>query len=715
MIMSAASIIDHEYTIPEMGDCRVFHADKYRVCVEKVTDRKVFKSFEADDFYSFVDSKIIRPKPSVNDEFQLSEKMYREIDKREPVLSALKTLKDGGCAPTSAKTYERLCKYLKAEYGDSYRIYAKSTVSQWWRSFQKAFFCVARSLYKGGIKTKRLTEHQENLIFKHLENTFLTDKSQCRTVKGAYRDYQNDPTLKDDPALKEDPKLETGPVSYSTFNRRWLEITDIIKTLSPNTSEQEKRRAFYKLKGKFVLNHILERVEIDATVYDLSLIDENGDVTEKVQIFAAIDCYSRYPLAIIIKFGSGESSEDYQKLLREMVFGTRAGLKANGIPFTIIADNGPGTKSLTTREVMRNAKIDYKTLPPHTPWGKGFVERFFWAFETGFLQEQPYSYINKKGLKVHGKGVPGYRCSADKGNGEKPYKLRAAITIAEFERRMDLYLKHYVNEPKNGLNGRTPQQVWNESSADLNFTNNIADEAQFNHAFMLPHDGKSRQIYKDGSVYFDNSYYTHPDLQRLRNDLKDGTSEKVMVNIHYSIFDVRTIKLVAQSPDGDGYVVMYLKRLNSLDLEDAVPYGTSTPEKVVELPQEEVEGERPITVAQRKKEKKAEENAKKGKSKTKTKRKKTKRQSGVEVPVHNLDKHPHVDLAKLLKDGNKHLPRTVFDEDEDLDQDDEEENELQMKIYTKDDQADLFGLLTDNEPDLPNENDDTSPKKWTRK
>jgi hypothetical protein len=447
------------------------------------------------------------------------------------------------------------------------------------------------------------------------------------------------------------------------------------------------------------------------------LIDENGNPTQTIQIFAAIDCHSWYPLAVIIKFGPGESSEDYQRLLREMVNGTRPSLNANGIPFLVVADNGGGTRSQVTREVFRNAKIDYKTLPPHTPWGKGFVERFFGYFEKDFLQEQPYSYIDKKGNKVTGKGVPGYLCDSDDYRGHKPSAQRAAVTVSEFIRRMDLFLSEFVNAAREGLDGRTSQQVWDESSAELNFTNNIQDEAQFNHAFMLPHKGVSRQLNSNGSVYFDNSYYEHPELFSLYHKLNIIGADKIYVDIHYSIFDVRVIKVVVKSPDSEGFIVIYGNRINSQGVEHEVPYKTSSPKKIKRVQRDVVESERPVTAVERRKEAKAIEDAKKAKPKNKKKDKKTKPQNGIKVPIHNLDEKPIVDLAKLIKNGNKHLPRTVYDEiDSDIGLDtQEEENKLEMKVYTKDDQADLFKVHTENKPDEFNQANNSKPKKWPKK
>ncbi|SFD66986.1 hypothetical protein [Pseudoalteromonas denitrificans] len=565
---AATSLLMREFEIPEKGLCRVIQEKNGKLGFEEVANPLNGFYVKRDTFIADLNDDVVLSKPAANDEYQITPRVKRHIKKRTNSLLMMEVLDNLDYKPASKDTYKEFKLRMKEEYGDSCKIPGFSTLCGWWCDYRRANWDIARSIGVDPVASKRISEDQEKLIFKHLEIAFLTKNNGGKSLIDAHEDFKHDPEV----AL-----LKEKPVSYSTFNRRRKEILKIVEIMATGTPE-EKLAAAKRYKGKLKIDRILERVEQDASRYNLSLLFDDGTPTEGVQIFGAVDCNSEYPLGIKVKFGKGESSADYQALFREVITGTRSGLKANGIPYMIVGDNSGGANSSVTREVYKNAEVKYHTLPPHMPWGKGYIEGFFQIFETGFLQGFKYWYTNKQGEKVEGRGIPGYLSDKEDYRQHPTMKARASMKVSEFFRVLDVYLHQYVNTAKKSLGGKTPQQVWNECNAAQNLPRLTVDN--MNYAFMVTDTAVTQKLYPDGRVYFDNAYYQNEDLKQLHDELFNKGMSEVKVDICHSRFDVRQVKVIAQNPNGEGSVVTYPDRCTNADMDVEIPHGTDKPPKI---------------------------------------------------------------------------------------------------------------------------------------
>jgi len=564
---SRPSLKNREFDIPNHGLCRVIHDKNGKIGFEEIANKQNAYFVSHDVFISDLSNDVITAAPAANDEVILTKRIKRHVEKREHTLNILEELVINGHKATSEITYELLKQQLLKLYGETETIWAHSTICEWWRNYKKPRN-IAKSVGQDPVVSKRTSERQEDLIFKHLETVFLTKDNFSDSVTEAYKSFSRDEYFENS---------DEEPASYSTFIRRRNDILEVIKVFAIG-SDAEKRRKTYRYKGKMKVERVLERVEQDASPYNLSLLDDNGKPTEGVQIFAAVDCKSGYPMGVNVKFGKGESSQDYQLLFREIITGTRPTLNANGIPYCIVGDNSGGARAENTREVYHNSKVKYYTLSPHTPWGKGHIEGLFNIWERDFLRNFSFVYTDAKGNKIQGKGIPGYLPDSEDFRVHKSMKDRAVMKVSEFFRALDIYLKQYINTPQRDFGGRTPQQIWNEGIAEQNPPKLTVND--LNYAFMLSSTSVERKLYETGTVYFDNAYYQHEELKDLHNELSTKGHKEIIVNVYHSRWDVRTIKVVGQNPTGQGTVVIYPERITHLEMDSEIPLGTDKPVKV---------------------------------------------------------------------------------------------------------------------------------------
>ncbi|AAZ24935.1 hypothetical protein [Colwellia psychrerythraea] len=583
-----------EFNIPNHGLCRVIQDKNEKIGFEEVANTQNAYYVSRDYFTSNLNDDVITAAPAANDEVILTNRIKRHVEKRKHTLNILEELVINGHKATSEITYELLKQQLLKLYGETETIWAHSTVCEWWREYKKTKN-IAKSVGQDPVVRKRISERQEELIFKHLETVFLTKDTFSDSVSEAHSSYSKDEYFENS---------DEEPVSYSTFIRRRNEILDVIKVFATG-SDAEKRRKAYRYKGKMKVERVLERVEQDASPYNLSLLDDNGKTTEGVQLFAAVDCKSNYPMGVYVKFGKGESSEDYQRLFREIITGTCPTLNANGIPYCIVGDNSGGARATNTREVYHNSKVKYHTLSPHTPWGKGHIEGLFNIWEKNFFRNFSHVYTDTKGNKVQVTGIPGYLPDSEDYRVHKTQKDRAVMKKSEFLRCLNIYLSQYINTTQPELGGRTPQQVWNEGIAEQNPPKLTVND--LNYAFMLSSTSVDRTLYETGTVYFDNAFYQHEELKDLHNELSTKGHKEIIVNVYHSRWDVRTIKVVGQNPTGQGTVVIYPERITHLEMDSEIPFGTDKPVKVEKPYFPPTETDAPLDKKKKEKKNKAEE------------------------------------------------------------------------------------------------------------
>jgi putative transposase len=142
---------------------------------------------------------------------------------------------------------------------------------------------------------------------------------------------------------------------------------------------------------------ILERVEIDHTLLDLFLVDEEDRLPiGRPTLTYTLDVCSGFPLGMFVSFEPPSYRAVMSCLLHAILpkpdpvelYETTHPWEAYGLPEKLVVDNGPEFIGYDLENACAHLGIILEQVPVKTPWFKGSVERFFRTNNTG-----TYSYV----------------------------------------------------------------------------------------------------------------------------------------------------------------------------------------------------------------------------------------------------------------------------------------------------------------------------------
>jgi hypothetical protein len=167
---------------------------------------------------------------------------------------------------------------------------------------------------------------------------------------------------------------------------------------------------------------------VDATVCDIYLVNESGQVVGRPILTACVDAYSGICMGYSLGWEGGVYSirdmtlniiEDKEKLcLKHGIHIDEAAWPVNKLPGRIISDQGSEYIGYTFEQIVELG-VTLENLPPYRPDLKGPIEKFFDVIQG----------LYKKNLK--GKGViePDFQ-----ERGAHDYRKDACITMQNFEK-----------------------------------------------------------------------------------------------------------------------------------------------------------------------------------------------------------------------------------------------------------------------------------------
>lgn len=167
---------------------------------------------------------------------------------------------------------------------------------------------------------------------------------------------------------------------------------------------------------------------VDATVCDIYLVNESGQVVGRPILTACVDAYSGICMGYSLGWEGGVYSirdmtlniiEDKEKLcLKHGIHIDEAAWPVNKLPGRIISDQGSEYIGYTFEQIAELG-VTLENLPPYRPDLKGPIEKFFDVIQN----------LYKKNLK--GKGViePDFQ-----ERGAHDYRKEACITMQNFEK-----------------------------------------------------------------------------------------------------------------------------------------------------------------------------------------------------------------------------------------------------------------------------------------
>lgn len=188
--------------------------------------------------------------------------------------------------------------------------------------------------------------------------------------------------------------LDLPEITLQSFYLRYRKISPYQKKVN----ELGKFRAdkeFRQLKSGQVLNRILEVVEIDHTILDIHLIDEDtGTVVGRPTITIVVDVYSKSILGFYIGF-MPPSLLTVKKALKHAIL-PKTYVKekypqivnewfCHGLPELITSDNGKEFDADNLEGILADLLVNFKKNPTASPWYKGTVERVIGVINKRFL------------------------------------------------------------------------------------------------------------------------------------------------------------------------------------------------------------------------------------------------------------------------------------------------------------------------------------------
>ncbi len=201
----------------------------------------------------------------------------------------------------------------------------------------------------------------------------------------------------------------------------------------------------------------LERVELDHTVLDLIVVDEEDRLPiGRPTVTLALDAYSGLPAGMHVGFESAGYGAAMRCLLHAILpkedvqarYGTKNGWLVYGLPETLVVDREPHLVSGDLADACGQLGIYLDPTPVRRPWFKGAIERQFRTQNTGL---------------VH--GLPGTTFSNVLARGEYDAEGMACIALTRFREILHVYLLDVYGQEWNRGVGGVPAQRWAAATA----------------------------------------------------------------------------------------------------------------------------------------------------------------------------------------------------------------------------------------------------------
>ncbi|KAB8144892.1 DDE-type integrase/transposase/recombinase [Chloroflexia bacterium SDU3-3] len=345
-------------------------------------------------------------------------------------------------------------------------------------------------------------------------------KPQYRTAQDVYFMIIN--RLRDENALRS-PSEQLVPPSPSTLYRR-IQATGIQTVLRRRASRKELQTDAPVAQGPQP-TRILERVEIDHTLLDVFIVDEEDRLPiGRPTLTYALDVYTGFPFGFYLGF-EPPSYRTISSCLQHGIlpkadtsqcYETKNSWLAYGLPELLVIDNGKEFIGQDLEHACAQLGIILERMPVHTPWFKGSIERFFRTNNTGLIHT-----------------LPGTTFSNMIDRGDYNVFAHACLPLNTLLKILHIFLLDiYAQRWHDGIGG-IPAKRWAESVANgfIPSLHNNAEEVR-----LLLQPNETRTLQRHG-IDFESLVYQSPDIAQMRSVLGSGTT----VAIKYDPADLRAI------------------------------------------------------------------------------------------------------------------------------------------------------------------------------
>jgi len=278
--------------------------------------------------------------------------------------------------------------------------------------------------------------------------------------------------------------------------------------------------AFRGVLGQSVAQAPLERAEIDHTLLDLMVVDDqSGLPLGRPSVTACIDCYTRCILGIYIGFNP-PSYQSVAACLKDC-FLPKVNLKrdypgivnewpAYGVMHNLVVDGGLEFYSASLEQVCLSLNINWIAAPRRTAWFKGKIERFLGTMNRAVAQ-----------------GVPGTTFSNIFEKGDYNPAKHAVITLSTLRKVVRMWIADVYHQQVHRSLQTTPANMWTSSINPEDIR--LPDETT--QLDVVMGRVESRSLTHKG-IEFEGLFYNSPELIELRR--KEGANLTVEIRMNES-------------------------------------------------------------------------------------------------------------------------------------------------------------------------------------
>lgn len=378
----------------------------------------------------------------------LSDKQLKDIEYRKEVINLL-TETDKNRVTTVA-TWESAKpiwdRDFKAKH-DGRDFPSRPTAARWNERYKNSGYNNLSLLnnYTGAQgRNSTISEDIYQLMYAVIDEYVLCD-TPC-SIPQAYAHFQAEYEK-----LGFDRTCPTLPIMYGVYNDIPRETVDYYQKGS-----RASRIKHYNNEAQFLTNYPLSRVEMDAVVIQLGLLDDESEEYAGIAILmVAIDVFTKMILGYSLYVGKkAERAEMAAECLKDAVMlKEREGFEAYGLMSQLATDGGPAFNSNHIKAFCNILGIADVITEAYKPMARPTIERFFRTLRMQFLETVDGYLGSSRFSESYTED-----CDAEK---------EAVHTISEFRQMFEGFIaKEYHLNPHRKLNGCCPRDVWKKHVND---------------------------------------------------------------------------------------------------------------------------------------------------------------------------------------------------------------------------------------------------------
>lgn len=400
------------------------------------------------------------------------------------------------------------------------------TLKRWWDRFQESGEDI-RSLVtqndNKGNRQRRYPTETLALVEQAVNDAYLS--SQRSTVEGTLREAEqlvraHNKTL---------PSPLHTPYPTRSLVERSINAVPKFERVAARHGWTEAKRQFRTVLGELGAEHILQKVEIDHTVADTIVLDDNTYMPlGRPYITLAIEVFSRNIIGLYIGFEPPSFASVAQCL--KHAFTPKTGLSSqypsvknewecHGIPLKIVVDNGLEFHSKHFENTCHSLGIEIDYAPRKEGWKKPHVERVLGTLSSDLLHDLPGTTFSSIGER-----------------GDYNSLKEAAITLSKFREIVIKWIVDIYHQRKHRTLGQPPAVVWREHYEP----SNVPFAPSITELDALVGATEKRVLNHEG-IQINNLKYNSRELGELRKRI----GPKTEVVVRYDPTDLEFIHVIA--------------------------------------------------------------------------------------------------------------------------------------------------------------------------